>query len=107
MQIRQGENYRNFLKMAKPRNMYGFNIRSFKPEISFMLHVMSLIILGAYIASIGLMPKLFLVMSSYNELYAWLSVITLFGIASLLLHVYVKWLNHYIFDRYHSKLKQD
>ena len=105
MQIRRGENYRNFLKMAKPRIMLGFNIRGFKPEISLALHVLSLIILGTYIVSIGLIPKLFLVISSNSELYAWLSAIALFVIASLLLHAYVKWLNRYIFDRDHTEAK--
>ncbi|QDW97640.1 hypothetical protein DWB88_13930 (plasmid) [Staphylococcus warneri] len=105
MQIRRGENYRNFLKMAKPRIMLGFNIRGFKPEISLALHVLSLIILGTYIVSIGLIPKLFLVMSPNSELYAWLSAIALFAIASLLVHAYVKWLNRYIFDRDHTEAK--
>lgn len=105
MQIRRGENYRNFLKMAKPRIMLGFNIRGFKPEISLALHVLSLIILGTYIVSIGLIPKLFLVISSNSELYAWLSAIALFAIASLLVHAYVKWLNRYIFDRDHTEAK--
>ncbi|HEK6547141.1 TPA: hypothetical protein SPA83_002705 [Staphylococcus aureus] len=105
MQIRRGENYRNFLKMAKPRIMLGFNIRGFKPEISLALHVLSLIILGTYIVSIGLIPKLFLVISSNSELYAWLSAIALFVISSLLVHAYVKWLNRYIFDRDHTEAK--
>lgn len=107
MQIRRGENYRNFFKMAKPRNMHGFNINSFKPEISFILHVMSLIILGAYIVSVGLIYSLFTVMNTTNEIYAWLSAIALFVVATLLLHAYVKWLNYYIFDRYHTEVKQD
>lgn len=107
MQIRRGENYRNFFKMAKPRIMLGFNIRGFKPEISLALHALSLIILGTYIVSIGLIPKLFLVMSPNNGLYAWLSAIALFVIASLLLHAYVKWLNHYIFNQYHVEAKHE
>ncbi|WP_251452761.1 hypothetical protein [Staphylococcus capitis] len=107
MQIRRGENYRNFFKMAKPRIMAGFNIRSFKPEVSVMLHVMSLIILGTYIVSVGLIYNLFRVMSPNNGLYAWLSAIALFVIASLLLHAYVKWLNHYIFNQYHVEAKHE
>lgn len=107
MQIRRGENYRNFFKMAKPRMIVGFNIRSFKPEISLALHVLSLIVLASYIVSVSLIYNLFTVMNTNNELYAWLSAIVLFVVASLLLHAYVKWLNYYIFDRYHTEVKQD
>ena len=72
-----------------------------------MLHVMSLIILGTYIVSVGLIYNLFRVMSPNNGLYAWLSAIALFVIASLLLHAYVKWLNHYIFNQYHVEAKHE
>lgn len=64
--------------------------------ISVILNVISLTVLLGYIIGIGLAIKLFTFISNESEMYAWISTIIFTVVISIVLHLYVKWLNQYV-----------
>lgn len=96
MIINNVANYLNFFRIAMPRFLGGFRIEGMNNGISIILNVISLIVLLSYILGIALSIKLFTVFSNENEMYAWISVIISIVVISIVLHLYVKWLNQYV-----------
>ncbi|HDY4438046.1 TPA: hypothetical protein RQS77_002606 [Staphylococcus aureus] len=96
MIINNVANYLNFFRIAKPRFLGGFRIEGINNGISTILNVISLIVLVSYILGIALSIKLFTVFSNENEMYAWISAIISIVVISIVLHLYVKWLNQYV-----------
>ena len=96
MIINNVANYLNFFRIAKPRFLGGFRIEGMNNGISIILNVISLIMLLSYILGNVLVIKLFTVVSNENEVYAWISAIISIVVISIVLHLYVKWLNQYV-----------
>lgn len=96
MIINNVANYLNFFRIAKPRFLGGFRIEGINNGISTILNVISLIMLLSYILGNVLVIKLFTVVSNENEVYAWISAIISIVVISIVLHLYVKWLNQYV-----------
>ncbi|GBY65913.1 hypothetical protein M6K074_2370 [Staphylococcus aureus] len=96
MIINNVSNYLNFFRIAKPRFLGGFKIEGMNNGISVILNVISLTVLLGYIIGIGLAIKLFTFISNESEMYAWISTIIFTVVISIVLHLYVKWLNQYV-----------
>ncbi|EZW47933.1 hypothetical protein U970_02671 [Staphylococcus aureus 56824-10] len=96
MIINNVSNYLNFFRIAKPRFLGGFKIEGMNNGISVILNMISLTVLLGYIIGIGLAIKLFTFISNESEMYAWISTIIFTVVISIVLHLYVKWLNQYV-----------
>ncbi|MCG1060645.1 hypothetical protein K4S75_11365 [Staphylococcus epidermidis] len=97
MNLVKGQDYRNFMKVIKPNLLNGFSdVRG------IWLHILSIIIATLYVITIGLTIKIFDLLSDVNMLLTITCAFSFIAIATMLLHVYIKWFNRFLFSRYNE-----